>query len=186
MDPARSWPNGVSHIFKKSNDVVIRPLFNLRDFRDGEPRPFPNFGRVFLRNLAKFCHCLTGNHLDLQPNLKFSFVRPNLTHLWPGIAINHCGNIKASSSCEKRFVKFYYDWKHRQRRSTIDDLRTARASEADYDSTLEASAHQQRDGSARNNFERSGGAAISGVNSKLANPRPEEATVALHADFATV
>src|SRR6266498_2810737 len=104
MDPARSWPNGVSHIFKKSNDVVIRPLFNLRDFRDGEPRPFPNFGRVFLRNLAKFRHCLAGKDLDLQPNLKLSFVRPNLTHLWPGIAINHCGNIKASSSREKRFV----------------------------------------------------------------------------------
>ncbi|HXI74596.1 MAG TPA: hypothetical protein VNG94_03360, partial [Pyrinomonadaceae bacterium] len=46
---------------------------------------------------------LAGKHLNLQPNLKLTFVRPDFAHLWPGITIDHSGKIKADGSGEKRF-----------------------------------------------------------------------------------
>src|SRR5207244_1330611 len=62
-----------------------------------------NFNRVLFGNLAKLRHRLAGEHLDLQPNLKLTFVRPDFAHLWPGIAIDHSGKIKAGGLGEKRF-----------------------------------------------------------------------------------
>src|SRR5207248_11675072 len=57
------------------------------------------------RNLAKLRHRLTGENLNLQPNLKLTFVRPDFAHLRPGMTIDHCGNIKAACLREKPFVR---------------------------------------------------------------------------------
>jgi hypothetical protein len=56
--------------------------------------------------LAEFRHRLAGENLDIQPNLKLALVRPDFAHLWPGITINHSGNIKAAWLREKRFVDY--------------------------------------------------------------------------------
>jgi hypothetical protein len=83
---------------------VVRSLLYIQDFGDRKTRSLPNFDGVLLRDLAKLCHYLAGEHFDLQPNLKLAFVRPDLAHLWPGITVNHCIKIKGASLSEKCFV----------------------------------------------------------------------------------
>src|SRR6516225_9040872 len=104
MNPARRRANRFSHVLKKSDDVMVRSLLDLQDFRNRKSRSLPNFRSVFFWDLAKLGHRLTGEHFDLQPNLKLAFVRPDLAHLWPGITVNHCIKIKAASLSEKCFV----------------------------------------------------------------------------------
>src|SRR5881275_916153 len=104
MDPARRWSDRFSNILEKGDDVVICPLLDLRDLRNGEPRALPNFRCVPLRNLAKLSHCFAGEHFNLKPNFKLAFVRPDPAHLWPGVTIDHFRKIKASAEREKRFV----------------------------------------------------------------------------------
>src|SRR5881398_1009859 len=104
MDPARRWSDRFSNILEKGDDVVICPLLDLRDLRNGEPRSLPNFRCVPLRNLAKLSHCFAGEHFNLKPNFKLAFVRPDPAHLWPGVTIDHFRKIKASAEREKRFV----------------------------------------------------------------------------------
>ena len=61
---------------------------------------FPNFRRVRLRDLAQLGHRLAGQRFDLQPNLELALVRPKLTHLRPGITIDHPTKIKARRETE--------------------------------------------------------------------------------------
>jgi hypothetical protein len=82
---------------------VIRPLFDLRNRWNGEPRTLPNFRRVLRRNLAKLSHRLAGEHFNLEPNLKLTLIRPNSLHLWPGITIDHQRKVKAGGLSGKRF-----------------------------------------------------------------------------------
>src|SRR6266487_2037594 len=104
MDPARCWPDRFSNVFEKSDDIVIRSLFNFQDLRNRESRPLPNLGSVLLWDLAKIRHRLAGEHLNIQPDLKLALIRPDFAHLWPGITINHCVKIKATDVREKCFV----------------------------------------------------------------------------------
>src|SRR3954454_18208390 len=103
MNPARGWSDRFGYIFEKRDNVVVRSLFDFEDLRNREPRPFSNFSSVLFRDLAKLCHCLAGQHFDLQPNFKLALVRPDFAHLWPGITVDHAGNIKATGVTEKRF-----------------------------------------------------------------------------------
>src|SRR6266513_2297751 len=104
MNPARCRSDRRRNVFEKSNNVVIGPLLDLQDFRNRKPRALANLSSVIFRNLAKLCHRLAGENLNIQPNLKFALVRPDFAHLWPGITIDHSRNIKAACLREKRFV----------------------------------------------------------------------------------
>src|SRR5882757_11510182 len=104
MNPPCCRPDRTGNIFEKSNHIVIRPLFNLQDFRNGKARTLPNLRSILLRNLAEFRHRLAGKNLDIQPNLKLALVRPDFAHLWPGITIDHSRNIKAA--CLRESVLF--------------------------------------------------------------------------------
>src|SRR6266480_48141 len=115
MNPARCWSDRPGNVFEKSNNVVIRSLFDLQDLRNGETRSLANFRRILLWDLAQLCHRLAGKHLNLQPNLELPLIRPDFAHFWPRITIDHSRNIKAACLSEKRFVD---NAKH---------LRTARA-----------------------------------------------------------
>jgi hypothetical protein len=55
--------------------------------------------------LAELGHGLAGQYFNLEPNLKFPLVRPNLAHLRPGITIDHRAKIKALARRGKRFVR---------------------------------------------------------------------------------
>src|SRR5438876_8120256 len=93
MDPARRRANRFSHILQKSDDVVICPLFDLKDLGNRKSRSLPNFSSVLFRDLTQLRHRLAGEHFDLQPNLELAFVRPDFAHLWPRITVNHSGKI---------------------------------------------------------------------------------------------
>jgi hypothetical protein len=82
---------------------VVRSLFYFQNSRDRKSGALPDFGSVFLWNLAKLRHRLTGEQLNLQPNLELALVRPDFAHLWPGIAVDHSGKIKPAGLTEKRF-----------------------------------------------------------------------------------
>ena len=68
---------------------MIGALLDFRDIRNGKPCTLANFLGVFFRNLAELGHRFDCQQFDFQPDLKFARVRPNLSHLWPGIAIDH-------------------------------------------------------------------------------------------------
>src|SRR5213593_1726424 len=104
MNPARCRADRFSHVLKKSDDVVVRSPFDFQDSGNRKSRSLPNFPSVFFWDLAQLGHLLAGEHFDLQPNLELAFVRPDFAHLWPGITVDHSGNIKASGLSEKAFV----------------------------------------------------------------------------------
>ena len=83
MNPARCGAYRFRDVFEKSDDVVVRSLLDLQDFRNREPCPLPNFRSVLFRNLAKLGHRLACEHLNLQPNLELALVRPDFAHLRP-------------------------------------------------------------------------------------------------------
>src|SRR6266699_6643083 len=103
MDPAGCWTHRFSNIFEKSDNVMVRSLFDFQDLRNRKPRPLPNFGSVLLWNLAELRHRLAGEHFNLQPDLELALIRPDLAHLWPGITVDHCSKIKATDLREKCF-----------------------------------------------------------------------------------
>src|ERR1700730_3534076 len=104
MDPTRRWSNRLRDIFDEGDDVVIGPFFNFQDFRDREACSLSNFGGVGFWNLTQFGHGLTGQYLDLEPDLKFALVRPDPAHFWSGITVDHCAKIKSLLTSRKCFV----------------------------------------------------------------------------------
>src|SRR6266513_4849315 len=104
MDPARRRAYRLSNVFEKSDDVVVRSLFDFQNLRNRKSRSLSNFRSVLLWNLAKVCHPLTSEYFNLQPDLELPLVRPDFAHLWPGITVDHCVKIKATDLCEKCFV----------------------------------------------------------------------------------
>src|SRR4029077_6881028 len=103
MDPARCWPDRFGDVFDKSDDVVVRSLFNFENLRNRKSRSLPNFSSVLFRDLAQLRHRLAGAHFDLHPDLALPRIRPDLAHLWPGITVDHCTKIKATDLREKCF-----------------------------------------------------------------------------------
>jgi hypothetical protein len=83
---------------------MIGPLFDFKDFRNRKSRSLTDFRSVLPGNLAKVCHRLAGENLNIQPNLKLALVRPDFAHFRPGITVDHPRNIKAARFREKRFV----------------------------------------------------------------------------------
>src|SRR4029077_722236 len=115
MDPARCWPDRFGDVFEKSDDVVVRSLFDFENLRNRKSRSLANLGGVLLWDLAKLRHRLAGEHLNLQPNLELALIRPDLAHLWPGITVDHCTKIKATDLrekcfCDRRFTLTSRHW----------------------------------------------------------------------------
>ena len=105
MDPARGRSDASRHIFEKCDDIVIRALLDLVDLRNGEVRALANLHRVRLRDLPDLRHRFAGESFDLEPNLEFSLLGPELAHRRAGISINHRLNIESRGTAAKRFVQ---------------------------------------------------------------------------------
>jgi hypothetical protein len=84
---------------------MIGALFDLEDFRNRESRSLSNFSGVFFWDLAALSHRFAGEDFNLEPDLKFARVRPELAHLRPGITIDHRENIKARFRRGKCFMR---------------------------------------------------------------------------------
>ena len=82
---------------------MIRPLLDLQDLGDGELRPLADLPRILLRDLAELGHRLAGERLDFEPDLEFAFVRPQLAHLWPRVAVDHARKLEAQRRGGKGF-----------------------------------------------------------------------------------
>src|SRR5205085_12344396 len=105
MDPARGRANVGGDVFEKSDDVVVRPLFNFGDLIDLELPFLANDRGVFFRNQTQPRHRFAGDGFDFEPDLKFAFVRPDGAHLRSGITVNHPENIKALPNPGKRLLQ---------------------------------------------------------------------------------
>ena len=80
MNPTRSRANGSGDIFKKGNDIVVCPLLDLENLRNRKTRPLSNFSRVLFRDLAELGHGFAGEQFDLEPDLEFALVGPDIAH----------------------------------------------------------------------------------------------------------
>src|ERR1700730_18941145 len=80
---------------------MIRAFLDFSDRRNGKTRPPTNFFRVALWNLSQLRHRFDRQQLDFQPDPEFARVGPNLSHLWPGIAIDHSAKIRILSLISK-------------------------------------------------------------------------------------
>ena len=100
MHPPGGGPHGRRDVFQERDDVVVRAFFYLGYFGDGKTGPLPNLRCVRFRNLAQLGHRFTGQRFDLQPDLELALFRPKLTHLRPGITIDHPRKIKARRETE--------------------------------------------------------------------------------------
>jgi hypothetical protein len=105
MDPARGRANIRRNVFEKSDDVMVRPLFNFGDLIDLELPFLANDRGVFFRNQTQPRHRFAGDGFDFEPDLKFAFVRPDGAHPRSGITVNHPGNIKALPKAGKRLLQ---------------------------------------------------------------------------------
>src|SRR6267143_2152458 len=103
MDPTRCRADRFSNVLEKSNDVMVRSLFNFEDLRNRKSRSLANLGSVLLWDLAKIRHRLAGEHLNIQPDLELALIRPDFAHLRSGITVDHFGNIKATRMRGKPF-----------------------------------------------------------------------------------
>ena len=105
MNPTRCRSNRRGDVFEERDDIMIGSLFDLEDFRNREARPLSNLSGVFFWNLAALGHRFAGENFNLEPDLKFARVRPELAHLRPRITIDHRENIKAPFRRGKCFMR---------------------------------------------------------------------------------
>jgi len=83
--------------------------------------------------LAQLGHCLAGKRFDLEPDFKFSRLRPKIAHLRAGIAIDHRRKIRARGRLEKRFSrqkKRRSDGDHPPERRSENDFSFGRLADA--------------------------------------------------------
>ena len=105
MNQARGRSDIRRHIFEKSDDVVVRTLFNFGNLIDLELPFFANNRGLFFRNQPQPCHRFARDGFNFEPDLEFARVRPDSAHLRPGITVNHPGNIKALPKAGKRLLQ---------------------------------------------------------------------------------
>src|SRR5882757_9349517 len=103
MYPPRSRADRRRYVFKECDDVVVGAFLNLVDLRNGEARALANLRCVRRRDLPDFGHRFAGKGLDLEPNLEFSLLGPELAHRRAGISLNHRMNIESPATAAKRF-----------------------------------------------------------------------------------
>src|SRR5262245_26789298 len=103
MYPSGGGTDRRRHIFKKCDDVVVGAFLNLVDLRNGEARALANLRCVRCRDLLDFRHRFAGERFDLEPNLEFSLLGPELAHRGAGISFNHRVNIESRATAAKRF-----------------------------------------------------------------------------------
>src|SRR5437588_10964221 len=100
MDPACRRANRRRNILKKSDDVVVRAFLDLQNFRNRKARLLAKLSRVLLWNLAELGHRFARKNFNLEPDLKFALVGPNLRHLRPRITIDHAAKIDSRAEHE--------------------------------------------------------------------------------------
>src|ERR1700719_2135039 len=100
MDPTRGWSDRGRDIFQERDYVMISALLDLEDFRDRKTRFLANLGSILFGNLAELGHCLASKQFDLQPDLVFTLIRPDLAHLRTGITIDHPAKIDCPAERE--------------------------------------------------------------------------------------
>ena len=105
VNPARGRAHAGRDVFEKRDDVVIRAFLDLVDLRDRKARALPDFRRVRRRNFADLGHRFAGEGFDLEPDLEFPLLGPELAHRRAGITINHRANIESETTAAKRFVR---------------------------------------------------------------------------------
>ena len=76
MNPTCRLSDMGGNLFEESDDIVIRPLFNLANFGDAEGSLFPDCHGIFLGDDAQLGHSFTGERLNLKPDFKFPLLRP--------------------------------------------------------------------------------------------------------------
>ena len=103
MDPPRGRADRRRHIFKEGDDVVVGAFLDLVDLRNGEARALANLRGVRRRDLPDFRHRFAGKGFDLEPDLEFSLLGPELAHRRAGISLNHRVNIESRATAAKRF-----------------------------------------------------------------------------------
>ena len=79
-------------IGQKGDHIMFRFPLNLVDAVNVEGTFFPNRFCGLGRDHAKRCLRVTGMRLNLEPDLKLTFLRPDGTHFWPRISRDHAVN----------------------------------------------------------------------------------------------
>jgi len=100
MNPASRRPDRRCDIFEERDDIMIRALLDLEDFRNRKPRFLSNLVGILFGNLAELGHCFASKQFDLQPDLIFALIRPDLAHLGTGITIDHPAKIDCPAERE--------------------------------------------------------------------------------------
>ena len=93
VHPAGGGADRVRHILKEGDDIVVGPLFDLKNGRNGKLGLFADGLGVFLRDLSEARHGFAGESFDLEPDFVFALVGPEGSHLRPGISVNHPSNL---------------------------------------------------------------------------------------------
>src|SRR6188474_550 len=103
MYPPRGRADRRRHIFKECDDVMVGAFLDLVDLRNGKACALANLRGVRWRDLPDFGHRVAGESFDLEPNLEFSLLGPELAHRRAGISLNHHMNIESRATAAKRF-----------------------------------------------------------------------------------
>ena len=93
VHPACGGTDRVRHILEEGDDVMVGPLFNLKDVGNGKPGFLADGLGVCLGDLSETCHSFAGEGFDLEPDFVFALVGPEGSHLGSGISVNHPGNL---------------------------------------------------------------------------------------------
>ena len=103
MHPPRGRADRGGHIFKKGDDVMVGAFLDLRDLRNGEARALANLRCVRARDLPEVGHRFAGEGFDLQPDLEFALLRPELAHRRAGITLDHRSEDRKPADGRKAF-----------------------------------------------------------------------------------
>ena len=89
MDPSRGGADVFGDAVHEGGDVVVGFLFDLGDAFDGELGAFLDGGEVFGGDDAFLGERFAGEDFDLEPEVEFVFLRPDLAHRLAAVAAYH-------------------------------------------------------------------------------------------------
>jgi hypothetical protein len=84
---------------------MIRALLNLTDLDNGEARPRTDCFGISLRDLAELRHRLARERLNLQPDLEFPLLGPEIAHRSARVTIDHARKLERRRKAESHFVR---------------------------------------------------------------------------------
>ncbi len=89
MNPSSCRSDVGGDVFEESDDVVLRALFDLVDFIDGEPRLGADGPASSIGIDPSLGEGLAGEHFNFEPDREFALLRPEGAHFGTGIPGNH-------------------------------------------------------------------------------------------------